>query len=155
MATSVRFEQVTAPEVPEPKGNIFSNCLKVGDRLVLAGMVASDDAGGVIGGDSTYEQARACFAKIEKLVEAGGGSLADVAKLTIYLIDMADRPDARPRPRRILPGPHAGIDAHRRQCAGRTALSGRNRGHRISERRRVVATDCFLMERHPVVRGSR
>ena len=92
MATSVRFEQVTAPEVPEPKGNIFSNCLKVGDRLVLAGMVASDDAGGVIGGDSTYEQARVCFAKIEKLVEAGGGSLADVAKLTIYLIDMADRP---------------------------------------------------------------
>ena len=92
MATSVRFEQVTTPEVPEPKGNIFSNCLKVGDRLVLAGMVASDDAGGVIGGDSTYEQARACFAKIEKLVEAGGGSLADVAKLTIYLIDMADRP---------------------------------------------------------------
>ena len=123
MTTSVRFEQVTAPEVPEPKGNIFSNCLKVGDRLILAGMVASDDAGGVIGGDSTYEQARACFAKIGKLVEAGGGSLADVAKLTIYLTDMADRPDARTRPRRILPGPYAGFHPDRRQRAGRATVS--------------------------------
>ena len=55
-------------------------------------MVASDEAGGVVGGDSTYEQARACFAKIAGLVEAAGGSLADVAKLTVYLTDMADRP---------------------------------------------------------------
>ena len=55
-------------------------------------MVASDDSGGVIGGDSAYEQARICFMKIQKLVEAAGGSLADVAKLTIYLTDIADRP---------------------------------------------------------------
>ncbi len=93
MPTSVRFEQITAPEAPEFPGNIFSNCLKAGNQAVISGMVASDDAGGVIGGDSAYEQARACFAKIEKLVEAAGGSLADVAKLTVYLTDIADRPE--------------------------------------------------------------
>ena len=93
MPVSVRFEQVTAPEAPEFPGNIFSNCLKAGNQVVLSGMVASDDAGGVIGGDSAYGQARACFAKIEKLVGAAGGSLADVAKLTIYLTDIADRPE--------------------------------------------------------------
>ena len=93
MPTSVRFEQITAPEAPEFPGNIFSNCLKAGNQVVLAGMVASDEAGGAIGGDSTYEQARVCFTKIQKLVEAAGGSLADVAKLTIYLTDMADRPE--------------------------------------------------------------
>lgn len=93
MATSVRFEQIAAPEVPEMQGNIFSNCLIAGNQVILSGMTGSDAAGGVIGGDSTYEQARVCFEKIQKLVEAAGGSLADVAKLTIYLTDMADRPD--------------------------------------------------------------
>lgn len=93
MPASVRFEQITAAEAPEMAGNIFSNCLKAGNQVILSGMVASDDAGGVIGGASTYEQARACFAKIEKLIEAAGGSLADVAKLTIYLTDIADRPE--------------------------------------------------------------
>ena len=93
MPTSVRFEQISAPEAPEMAGNIFSNCLKAGNQVILSGMVASDDAGGAIGGDSAYEQARVCFAKIEKLVEAAGGSLADVAKLTIYLTDIADRPE--------------------------------------------------------------
>ena len=79
MPTSVRFEQVPAPEAPEFPGNIFSNCLKAGNQVILAGMVASEDSGGVIGGDSAYE--------------AAGGSLADVAKLTIYLTDIADRPE--------------------------------------------------------------
>ena len=88
-----RIEQITTPAVPEPSANIYSNCLKVGDQLILSGMTADDGAGGVIGGTSPYEQSRACFSRIQKLVEAAGGTLADVAKVTIYLTDMAYRAD--------------------------------------------------------------
>ena len=88
-----RIEQITTPDVPEPSANIYSNCLKVGDQLILSGMTADDGAGGVTGGTSAYEQSRACFSRIQKLVEAAGGTLADVAKVTIYLTDMADRPE--------------------------------------------------------------
>jgi len=88
-----RIEQITTPDVPEPSPNIYSNCLRVGDQLILSGMTADDGAGGVTGGTSAYEQSRACFSRIQKLVEAAGGTLSDVAKVTIYLTDMAHRPD--------------------------------------------------------------
>lgn len=86
-----RIEQITTPDVAEPPGNIFSQCLRVGNRLYLAGQTAAS-AEGAVGGDDTGAQARECFRRIKLLVEAGGGTLADVVKLTIYLTDMADRP---------------------------------------------------------------
>lgn len=87
------IEQITAADVPEPVPAIFSNCLKVGDQLFISGMTASGADGGMIGGESAYGQAKACFSKIRDLVKAAGGELTDVVKLTIYLTDMADRPE--------------------------------------------------------------
>jgi len=86
------IEQITSPDVPEPAGNIFSNTLKVGNQLFISGMTAGRPDGSMEGGDDAYEQARACFRKIQAMIEAAGGSLKDVVKFTIYLTDMADRP---------------------------------------------------------------
>lgn len=88
-----RIEQIIAPDVAEPVPNIFSNCLKVGDQLFISGMTASGADGAITGGESAYGQAQACFGKIRDLVEAAGGRMTDVVKLTIYLTDMADRPE--------------------------------------------------------------
>jgi len=87
------IEQIVAPDVPEPVPNIFSNCLKIGNQLFISGMTAAGPDGAMAGGDSAYGQAQDCFRKIRDMVEAAGGQMTDVVKLTIYLTDMADRPE--------------------------------------------------------------
>jgi len=83
--------QITSPLVPEPPGGIFSNALKVGDQVFLAGMTATGEDGKAIGGASAYEQARVCLQRITALADAAGGSIADVVKMTVYLTNMDDR----------------------------------------------------------------
>ena len=81
-----KITKVSVTTVPEPEGNIYSNCLKIGPQLILSGMIASDTDG------DAYEQSVNCFYKIKELLEAAGGRMEDVAKLNIYLTDMANRP---------------------------------------------------------------
>jgi len=75
-----------SPEVPEPAPGTWSNCLVVGGIAYLAGMTAS-------GGDLTdeYTQAKAIFTKIRHLVEAAGGSMGDITKVTIFVTDISQR----------------------------------------------------------------
>ena len=81
-----KITKVSVPAVPEPQGNIYSNCLKVGNQLLLSGMIAGDVSGDV------YQQSVECFQKIKSLVEGNAGRMEDVVKLTVYLTDMANRP---------------------------------------------------------------
>src|SRR5258708_17787144 len=73
-----------SPEVPEPQPGTWSNCLVVGGVAYLAGMTARGD------GDE-YTQAKAIFTKIRHLVKAAGGSMADIVKVTIFVIDISER----------------------------------------------------------------
>ena len=63
--------------------------------LFLAGQVAYDKDGGVAHKGDFAAQARAAFDAIKKLVEAGGGTLDNVVKITTYLTDMRNRPHFR------------------------------------------------------------
>jgi len=80
-----KITKVSVTGVPEPEGNIYSNCLKVGNMLILSGMIAPD-----AGGDA-YQQSVDCFEKIKSLIVGAGGRMEDVAKLTVYLTDMENR----------------------------------------------------------------
>jgi len=82
--------KVTAPTVPEPPAGLFSNCLKVGDTIYVSGQHAGTPEG-AIGGDSVFEQTREALKRILALIDAAGGTAADVVKLTIYLCDMSRR----------------------------------------------------------------
>ena len=81
-----KITKVSVPGVPEPEGNIYSNCLKVGNQLILSGMIAADTSG------DAYQQSIDCFEKIKALIVGAGGRMEDVAKLNIYLTDMETRP---------------------------------------------------------------
>ncbi|MBP0494579.1 RidA family protein [Pararoseomonas indoligenes] len=83
--------KITTPAVPEPPGGIFSNCLVVGDTVHISGQHAGNPAGGLLGDGSAEDQARQTFRKIVALVEAAGGTAADIVKLTIYALNMEDR----------------------------------------------------------------
>jgi enamine deaminase RidA (YjgF/YER057c/UK114 family) len=83
MAKRIR---VISPKVPEPPPQRWSNCLRVGDMLFVSGMVAR--VGDRIEGADEYEQARLIFGKIRDLVEAAGGKVDDVVKVTIYVVNI-------------------------------------------------------------------
>ena len=78
--------RATTPQVPEPQPGTWSNCLVAGGVAYVAGMTAS-------GGDLSdeYTQAKAIFTKIRHLVEAAGGSMADVVTVTIFVTDITQR----------------------------------------------------------------
>jgi enamine deaminase RidA (YjgF/YER057c/UK114 family) len=79
--------RATSPEVPEPPAGTWSNCLVAGGIAYIAGMTAG---GGGETGDE-YAQAKTIFTKIRHLVEAAGGSMADVMKVTIFVTDITQR----------------------------------------------------------------
>ena len=82
-------KRVQHPDVPEPPAETWSNCLVIGDQILVAGMTARN--GTQVLADDEYGQARAIFEKIEKLVSAAGASMADVVKVVIYVTDISRR----------------------------------------------------------------
>jgi len=82
------IERITSPEVAEPPPGRWSNALRVGDLLFISGTVSRAPDGIAIQGRGEYEQARIIFAKIRHLVEAAGGAMSDVVKMTIYVVNI-------------------------------------------------------------------
>ena len=76
-----RIARIRAPEVPEPADGRFSNCLLVDGIAYIAGMTSRE-------GDNVYAQAKNIFEKIKLLVERAGGTIADVVKITVYVVDI-------------------------------------------------------------------
>lgn len=83
--------KVAIPNVAEAEPGLWSNCIRAGDFLFIAGQVAHPFEGGrKIAGTNAYEQARHIFSRIQRICEAAGGSLADIVKMTIYMVDIRE-----------------------------------------------------------------
>jgi enamine deaminase RidA (YjgF/YER057c/UK114 family) len=90
------IEKYGAPGVYDPPG--YSQGIKVtgaGTILFTAGQVPYDADGGVRHRGDFTAQARAVFGAMKALVEAGGGTLANVVKITTYVTDVRYRMDFR------------------------------------------------------------
>jgi 2-iminobutanoate/2-iminopropanoate deaminase len=57
--------------------------------LFISGQVASDYKGKVIAPGDVRRQTEMVFARMEAVLEAGGGSLADLVSVVIYVTEMA------------------------------------------------------------------
>lgn len=86
-----KFRRVTSPDVAEPAPETWSNCLVAGNTVYIAGLTARDASGAALAGADDEAQARAIFTKIKALLEAAGGEMADVVKMTIYVTDIRRR----------------------------------------------------------------
>src|SRR5262245_33078941 len=84
MANDGRIRRVSSPHVTEPAPGTWSNCLVVNGVAYVAGMIARGDDGKIAARDE-YDQAKAAFGKIRNLLEAAGGTMADVVKVTIFV----------------------------------------------------------------------
>ncbi|MFQ5520697.1 MAG: RidA family protein [Candidatus Methylomirabilia bacterium] len=83
-------EAVNPASVMKPAG--YSHAFEVrGSRLLfLAGQVAKDRDGNVVGKGDMVAQFRQVCENLKALVESRGGTLGDMVKLTIYVLDKAD-----------------------------------------------------------------
>ena len=84
------IKRVTSPAAPEPPPERWSNCLLVDGIAYVSGMVARGDDVKALAGMDEYEQAKVIFGKIKSLVEAAGGAMSDVVKITIFLTRIAN-----------------------------------------------------------------
>jgi enamine deaminase RidA (YjgF/YER057c/UK114 family) len=83
-----RFQLVQTPDTSPAGGRPYSPALRVGEWLVIAGQAPVDSDGKVVGRGDPAAQWRRCLENIRVLVEAAGGSMADVAYTGIYVTDM-------------------------------------------------------------------
>jgi reactive intermediate/imine deaminase len=74
----------------------YADAVVAGDTLYVSGIVPVDADGAVVGGDDVVAQARQVFAIMGRVLEAAGASAADVVKVTLYLLDIDDRPRINP-----------------------------------------------------------
>lgn len=84
----MRKQIVTTPAVLTPR-RPFSNGVRKGNVLHVAGQLAIDASGNTVGAGDVRRQTRQVLENIRAIVEAAGGSLRDVVKTTVYLTDMA------------------------------------------------------------------
>jgi 2-iminobutanoate/2-iminopropanoate deaminase len=82
------IRRVTSPDVPEPPPERWSNCLVSDGIAYVSGMTARGTDPKVLAGMDEYEQAKQIFGKIKGMVEAAGGAMADVVKVTIYVTNI-------------------------------------------------------------------
>ena len=75
----------------EPPERTWSNCLVVGKHVYIAGMTARSSEFNTIVGENAYEQSKVIFGKIRALIEAAGGTMADIVKVNIFLTEINDR----------------------------------------------------------------
>ena len=66
-----------------------------GRMVWVAGQVALDERGEVIGKGDPGAQTEATLENLERVLAAGGATLADVMRLTVYLTDMTHLPDVQ------------------------------------------------------------
>ena len=85
---TVPVESVPTPSAPRPAGP-YSPAVRAGDWLVLAGQVGLDPATGTIVPGGVEAQARQVLANIAAVLRDCGADLADVAKTTVFVTDIA------------------------------------------------------------------
>ena len=88
-------EEISVAELGEPISH-YTDAVRVGDLLFISGCVPTDADGNVVGGDDVAAQARKVFENIGAILAAAGAGFGDVAKVTVYLTDVDDRPAINP-----------------------------------------------------------
>jgi 2-iminobutanoate/2-iminopropanoate deaminase len=79
------INSATAPAAIGP----YSQAIRAGDTVYLSGQIGLDPSTGKLR-DGTEAQARQVFANLQAVAVAAGGTLDDMVKVTLLLVDMSD-----------------------------------------------------------------
>ena len=90
----MKRREVMVDGLAEPISH-YADAVVAGDTLYVSGIVPVDASGAVVG-DDVVAQTRQVFAIMERVLAAAGATPADVVKVTVYLLDVDDRPLINP-----------------------------------------------------------
>lgn len=81
------IQLINPSTLPQPE--VYAQVsVATGSRLVfVSGQVARDRAGDPVGPGDLSAQAEQAYANVHAAVTAAGGTFADIAKLTVYVVD--------------------------------------------------------------------
>jgi 2-iminobutanoate/2-iminopropanoate deaminase len=82
-------KQITSDKIAKPAGP-FSPAISGSGVLFLSGQIGQDPATGKVVEGGVEAETRQIFANLRNVLEAAGKSFADVARVGVYLTDMAD-----------------------------------------------------------------
>jgi len=81
--------------LPEPISH-YTDAVRAGELLFISGVVPVDESGALVGVNDVVRQAEQVFKLIGRVLTVAGGAPADVVKVTVYLLDIDDRPLINP-----------------------------------------------------------
>ncbi len=81
-------QQIQTDQAPRP-GGAYSQGLRAGDFVFVAGQGPTDPATGKIEADSIEEQTARTLENVRAILEAAGATMADVVKATVHLSDLS------------------------------------------------------------------
>lgn len=88
----MKKKMITAGSAPAPVGP-YSQAIRTGDFLYVSGQIAIDPQTGDLVQESFGDETRMVLENLKAIIEAGGSSLDDTVKVTIYLKDMNNFPE--------------------------------------------------------------
>ena len=94
--------QVIRPATVHPVKN-YSHGIRNGNILHIAGQVPLDKQGNLVGKGDIAAQAEQVFTNIKGVVEAAGGTMANIAKITMFATSLAYRPNIAETRARYFP----------------------------------------------------
>ncbi|MYF06919.1 MAG: pyrimidine utilization protein C, partial [Rhodospirillaceae bacterium] len=82
--------EIIVPEGSAPPLAPYSPGVRAGDAVYVSGIVALDAGGNLVGAGDVKAQTRHVLEAIKAVLEAAGGSLADITFNQIFLSDLGD-----------------------------------------------------------------
>jgi 2-iminobutanoate/2-iminopropanoate deaminase len=85
-------KQVIHTDEAGPPLGAYSQAIRAGDFVYVAGCGPVEPGTGAIKGDTIEEQTALALANVEAILRAAGATLADVTKATVHLVDETEFP---------------------------------------------------------------
>ena len=87
--TSERMQPIETAEAPTPIGP-YSQAVCSGSFLFLSGQVGLDPVAGALVKGGVEPQVRQALRNLESVVREAGGTVGDIVKTTIFVVDLED-----------------------------------------------------------------
>jgi enamine deaminase RidA (YjgF/YER057c/UK114 family) len=84
--------KVFNPDVVHATGGNYSHAVRMGNLLFVAGQVAQNKAGEIVGKGDALAQTHQIFQNLKDVLEACGSSLELVGKITVFTTSLDYRP---------------------------------------------------------------
>ena len=84
-------ERISTTSAPIPRG-FYSQAVRNGNLVFIAGQLPLDADGNVVSG-GVAEHAKQTLNNVRAILEAAGGTIDDLAQVTVYITDLAHWPE--------------------------------------------------------------